>query len=537
VVDGSDSAVLWHSWSWCAALGRGPADASGLGLPDSTGASGAYHFTSDGALGPASPGVSIVGGIAVINATTFVVDTGVTVSLTGPYPFDIRATGNVVIDGLLDAGAQGAVPGPGGFAGGSPGLGDGPGGAQQGADVVAGRGGCGGAGGSAYAGAGSHPGTAGEPGATCTQPGYVDAGGGGGAAGAGVEALLHGWGGSGGGAGGVTSATVIHARGGAGAGSVRINSATNVTIGSAGAVAANGSAGGDGSPSDSGAGGGGGGGGGSVILDAPLVSVAGAVTTYGGPEGSASSTLAGAGGAGGDGGVRVYSDCYQQTGAINPRLTHDHTAYGSPYSAGATPVADAYGTPYETTLTVSAPGVLGNDCAGLGTPLAATLGTPPAHGSVALQGDGSFSYSPAAGYSGPDAFTYKVGGAAATVSITVGPPSVVLSAMIQPPINADGSSTFAHRGVIPVKFILTPDGTSTCSLPTATIRLTRASGTTPGAIDESSYTNPADDGSTFRISNCQYVYNLAARGLTTGRYVVEILIDGTVVGNATFEIA
>lgn len=176
-------------------IGAGPADASGLGLPDSTGASGAYHFTSDGALGPASPGVSIVGGIAVINATTFVVDTGVTVSLTGPYPFDIRATGNVVIDGLLDAGAQGAVPGPGGFAGGSPGLGDGPGGAQQGADVVAGRGGCGGAGGSAYAGAGSHPGTAGEPGATCTQPGYVDAGGGGGAAGAGVEALLHGWGG------------------------------------------------------------------------------------------------------------------------------------------------------------------------------------------------------------------------------------------------------------------------------------------------------------------------------------------------------
>jgi hypothetical protein len=104
------------------------------------------------------------------------------------------------------------------------------------------------------------------------------------------------------------------------------------------------------------------------------------------------------------------------------------------------------------------------------------------------------------------------------------PTGPVLAALVQQPINADGSSTFkAKRGVVPVKFTLTADGAPTCDLPPATIVLGWEGGTMPGPIDESVYSMAADSGSNFRISDCQYVYNLAAKFLATGKYRVEII--------------
>ncbi len=108
-------------------------------------------------------------------------------------------------------------------------------------------------------------------------------------------------------------------------------------------------------------------------------------------------------------------------------------------------------------------------------------------------------------------------------------------AQIQQPINPDGSSVFsATRGVIPVKFTLLVDGAATCNLPQATISLTRLSGGTVGAIDESLFTMAADSGPNFRISGCQYIYNLAASSLGPGTYLVSISINSKVVGNAFF---
>jgi hypothetical protein len=106
---------------------------------------------------------------------------------------------------------------------------------------------------------------------------------------------------------------------------------------------------------------------------------------------------------------------------------------------------------------------------------------------------------------------------------------------VQPPINPDGSSTFnVRRGVVPVKFTLTQGGVATCDLPPATIAVTRTAGGAIGQINESDYSGNADNGSNFRISSCQYVYNLNARALGVGTYQVDILIDGQVVGSATF---
>ena len=109
------------------------------------------------------------------------------------------------------------------------------------------------------------------------------------------------------------------------------------------------------------------------------------------------------------------------------------------------------------------------------------------------------------------------------------------SAQVQQPINADGSSVFnVHRGVVPVKFTLTLDGTATCDLPPATIALTRTAGGTLGEIDEFVYAGAADTGSNFRIDSCQYIYNLSANALGVGTYRIDVMINGQVVGSATF---
>jgi hypothetical protein len=110
-------------------------------------------------------------------------------------------------------------------------------------------------------------------------------------------------------------------------------------------------------------------------------------------------------------------------------------------------------------------------------------------------------------------------------------------ALVQPPINADGSSSFkATRGVVPVKFTLTQGGFPTCSLPSATISVTRTAGGALGTVDENMYLANADSGSNFRIDSnaCQYIYNLAASPLGVGTYRVDISINGIVVGNAVF---
>jgi VCBS repeat-containing protein len=88
--------------------------------------------------------------------------------------------------------------------------------------------------------------------------------------------------------------------------------------------------------------------------------------------------------------------------------------------------ADAYSTNEDTPLTVAAPGVLGNDTDPDGDTLTAALVSGPSHGTLTLNPDGSFTYTPAADYNGPDSFTYKATDGSldsntATVSITVNP--------------------------------------------------------------------------------------------------------------------
>jgi len=82
---------------------------------------------------------------------------------------------------------------------------------------------------------------------------------------------------------------------------------------------------------------------------------------------------------------------------------------------------DAYGTRHDRVLSVAAPGVLGNDVIVGGS--TAVRDTLPAHGTLSLQSNGGFTYSPSAGYVGTDTFRYHahdlLDSNSATVTITV----------------------------------------------------------------------------------------------------------------------
>jgi hypothetical protein len=90
------------------------------------------------------------------------------------------------------------------------------------------------------------------------------------------------------------------------------------------------------------------------------------------------------------------------------------------------PVAanDSYSTDQDAALNVAAPGVLGNDSDADGDPLTAVQISNAGNGVAVLNADGSFSYTPNAGFSGDDSFSYvandgQADSGVATVTISV----------------------------------------------------------------------------------------------------------------------
>ena len=87
--------------------------------------------------------------------------------------------------------------------------------------------------------------------------------------------------------------------------------------------------------------------------------------------------------------------------------------------------AESYTTAEDTGLVVdAASGLLAHATDIDGDPLTAVLVSGPAHGSVSLNSDGSFTYTPSGNYNGSDSFVYKVNDGAAdsnlaTVSLTI----------------------------------------------------------------------------------------------------------------------
>jgi drug/metabolite transporter superfamily protein YnfA len=153
--------------------------------------------------------------------------------------------------------------------------------------------------------------------------------------------------------------------------------------------------------------------------------------------------------------VQVSDGSLTDSQAISIAVTNVNEA---PVAAG-----DSYTLDEGTTLITPAPGVLGNDADGDGDALTAVLVTGPAHGSLELKPDGSFTYAPAADWNGTDSFAYLASdghlyGNVATVTITVSPVNespttgLVVSSIMVVPTDPPGPWTvdrFAPAGFTP----------------------------------------------------------------------------------------
>src|SRR5688572_17946462 len=97
---------------------------------------------------------------------------------------------------------------------------------------------------------------------------------------------------------------------------------------------------------------------------------------------------------------------------------------GPPAATNAAPIAtaDNYQGLRDDSLAVAAPGVLANDSDANSDALTVRLAASATHGTLTLQPNGSFSYTPAAGFTGTDQFTYAASDGtreSAVVTVTI----------------------------------------------------------------------------------------------------------------------
>ena len=100
----------------------------------------------------------------------------------------------------------------------------------------------------------------------------------------------------------------------------------------------------------------------------------------------------------------------------------------------------SYTIPAVPTTIAAASGVLATATDPFGYPLTATEGTPPTHGSLTLNPDGSFTYTAVPGYTGPDSFTFT-----ASDGVNTSDPATVLLDVLDQlpsagPVQPDGST-------------------------------------------------------------------------------------------------
>jgi hypothetical protein len=104
----------------------------------------------------------------------------------------------------------------------------------------------------------------------------------------------------------------------------------------------------------------------------------------------------------------------------------------SPFSTPIAAVADFYLTDINTSLAIAPPGVQTNDISADGGAFTTALVAGAAHGTVTLNSDGSFTFTPTAGFVGTDHFTYQDTEGAltsnvGTVTIQVNPKTFVVT--------------------------------------------------------------------------------------------------------------
>lgn len=204
---------------------------------------------------------------------------------------------------------------------------------------------------------------------------------------------------------------------------------------------------------------------------------------------------------------------------------------------------DSYSTSEDTALNVAKPGVLVNDTdANAGDTLTAALVSGPSHGTLTLNSDGSFGYTPAANFNGADSFTYKANDGAAdsntaTVSIDVGAVNDVPTVIVTPSVctsntAASGQMLLTLADVDTDVSALTVDVTSSNSrlLPNSRVGVTgtgNARTLSVAAVNKKSGTSTltvvVSDGTDSATSSIRVVVGTSGRDTLTGTAGVDML--------------
>src|SRR5205085_162064 len=135
----------------------------------------------------------------------------------------------------------------------------------------------------------------------------------------------------------------------------------------------------------------------------------------------------------------TISDGHGGTATASVALTI--TAENDPPAA----VNDAATTAEDTAVSIA---VLTNDSDAGGDTLTVSVATAPAHGTAAVNADGSVTYTPAANYNGADSFTYTIAdGHGATATATVG---LTITAENDAPVATNDTTTTAEDTAVAI---------------------------------------------------------------------------------------
>jgi subtilisin-like proprotein convertase family protein len=168
-------------------------------------------------------------------------------------------------------------------------------------------------------------------------------------------------------------------------------------------------------------------------------------------------------------------------------------------------VDDEYSTDEDTALIVEAPGVIDNDIDPDPDPLSVTLESDPGDGTVLLDINGSFVYTPTTNFDGLDTFTYILNDGYLTSTATV---SITVTAINDPPIGVDDFYSTLEDTTLFVEppGVLTNDIDYDNSILTSTVELDPAFGTLVLGLDGGFVYTPTTnfngiDGFTYIVSD------------------------------------
>ncbi len=204
--------------------------------------------------------------------------------------------------------------------------------------------------------------------------------------------------------------------------------------------------------------------------------------------------------------IRNASDGAATAGSLLFIAHHTEVTWGdiviTPVGGAPTANADNYAIAEDSVLNVAAPGVLANDTDPESEPMTASVESGPLNGSLVLNSDGSFTYTPDPDFTGIDSFTYRASDPfrtsdPATVTLDVTPVNDAPAATAQSlqaedgtPLNITLTGTDIDGDLLTFSVVTQPQhgvlsGTEPNVIYTAT----------PGYVGPDSFTFTASDGS------------------------------------------